>query len=1660
MHGFDQSKGYEGRSNQLMSVRKVAGRIVAANEFKTVAHTQCTWVQYVKENQFSTKEGEDKDPVCTADFQGKACGKEPGQECYCKVKMECFIPPGQGTDLKFSVVIGDQESNSWMFSYAPPHVHSISTGHANDPVSTFPGKDSSGGKKRVEITGSNFGLPAAMFKQIVSDFALAGHGWEKDSAAEAPTIRASRLTGGTLDGQTDRRCDLTKSDCDRAEGLNCSPTICASEEIREAGNQNSDDYKLDKMGKDDIKVTIGVHDCNIVKHEPEQLYCTDVTEPATPLCNCKGLELKDPKLAYPATSPMTCTPNSNLQNYDDKLVTGFFPCSSSLNKEARPTWIDGEHAQKDHNGKRRCVYIPGKITCSIPEGQGTRALAVKIEKQDHMGTAFFYKKPRVKRVYLESQNRTGRTDGYLNRDENEKEIMIIEGQNLGKDGFLNNIGAPRLYMLPRRQLPYATVGSQEMNFTNLTKFSVDVDRESMTVLSHDHNLLKIELPMILAGDTPTKDLQLYVVHTDEDPALMELDVREHPKTRAAKRRMRRRARMLGHLDVDYGQVAYKGRTDYYSKHYSNTTRTKFMNTWTNEKKREWLWWGHSMHGAHGIGSSKSISYVIPAPSSGNFSYQQPIFYSITNKHAGDRMPWKREDGGSTDGWYAILHGANFGYGCGGECIQTDASVAAAISSGEEPQDILTHSKSTMGTIRHEVLEYDGADQKVFRLNEIDWQRTQKDSKFDCSCKQKKGPKGKPACGAFEVTMCDHITFWNHTHIEFFVQQGVGAGLALQIDTGGQKSCSFRPKNGLDTPAKLRWCKEDAAGDVNGCQDRKYNTLNFAPEQEIVCNPNNVNEYDPSKCFCTGMDVNDRAPSMYGGWWTVVPGMDKMTARPRPSRQGRYFDTWTNPFLWQWMPRADDWPHSHVGDMIPVDIGDKDPIPWRKSWWPKRQVTINYALPVIDKITPDTLRGHDELSEVKLAQLPKEQRDAMVNQTSGTSFEIGDRGELITITGTGFGVIRNIPFVTIDEMRCENALLETSDKYPEGHPLPALTLTCDAPITIVGPKGYDERINAMRMEVRVGDQAAIINPDLDAPTKKNLLRTLCRRGKYGQEFEKCATCPSPAKGAKAAGSECMGGMGVEAEPKPAPFWFSLPLIKDDLTWYANETRFSRRPDLRFTWTAKDGDEPENYVGDALSRAAKSELDEYTSFCNQTVKPNVTVCQVDGNGAVTPEDRQNSADGLCTMPGQYPPDAFWIGSDYKTCYHYYDGNNPGFTAWGKPSNKIGYDIKCEGKGALCCLSRWCKPSAATDGINNEPAVQGWSFVRKTRSKKRTIGDKVEETDVGCAIPMTFGDPRFYIGREDSKGNCMSATHGWYVWEEDRVSNGRLPKRIKEQELANCGPAETPFCMPPTIVMSSHENGCLPRGAVGGKDGGSLCTKAVNLRVSDGGGVQGGGKGPDAKPAANNAPAPASTGLRRFLEEVAGAAAPAASDGGSMDAAASELTGADNRCHMDRWNRPVCPYFVPCDPAVACIGDNMCGVGYVGKKCNKCDYGYFRTDGYCVGCPENGYLMLGMFLAGIVVVGICLWIINKLKINIGVISIGIDYFQIIGLFSSPKIPWPKQMVTLFDYMSASSVSIDLAAPECMGQGGGMAAHEKWFLTMFLPLAVLIVMAMYVGC
>merc|ERR1711871_1861550 len=173
-------------------------------------------------------------------------------------------------------------------------------------------------------------------------------------------------------------------------------------------------------------------------------------------------------------------------------------------------------------------------------------------------------------------------------------------------------------------------------------------------------------------------------------------------------------------------------------------------------------------------------------------------------------------------------------------------------------------------------------------------------------------------------------------------------------------------------------------------------------------------------------------------------------------------------------------------------------------------------------------------------------------------------------------------------------------------------------------------------------------------------------------------------------------------------------------------------------------------------------------------------------------------------------------------------------------------------------------------------------------------------------------------------------------------------------------------------------------------------------------------------------------------------------------SSLCTLENVCPKERWNRDVRPFAVPCEPLEACLGDNKCAPGYAGKKCNKCASTHYRKDGFCLTCPKNQGLLLAMISLAALGVGAIFYVIKRLKINVGVISIGIDYFQVLGLFNNPLIPWPKEMTEIYNYLSSFSFSPDLAAPECIGSG--MSSHEKWFMTEFIPL--FIVFAVTVWC
>ena len=180
---------------------------------------------------------------------------------------------------------------------------------------------------------------------------------------------------------------------------------------------------------------------------------------------------------------------------------------------------------------------------------------------------------------------------------------------------------------------------------------------------------------------------------------------------------------------------------------------------------------------------------------------------------------------------------------------------------------------------------------------------------------------------------------------------------------------------------------------------------------------------------------------------------------------------------------------------------------------------------------------------------------------------------------------------------------------------------------------------------------------------------------------------------------------------------------------------------------------------------------------------------------------------------------------------------------------------------------------------------------------------------------------------------------------------------------------------------------------------------------------------------------------------------SDEESDLAETSDITEDSGLCHEERLNRPgkwagSCPVFVACSPKDACIGENECAEAYTGHRCNECADGFFRMDGACRTCPSQPILLLTAFILGVICAAGIGYQLNKKQVNLAFVMIGIDYFQVLGMFARSQIEWPQFVRDFFSAMSIFNLNIDLAAPECTLEGLGYGM--KWAAVMLLPIGI----------
>lgn len=115
-----------------------------------------------------------------------------------------------------------------------------------------------------------------------------------------------------------------------------------------------------------------------------------------------------------------------------------------------------------------------------------------------------------------------------------------------------------------------------------------------------------------------------------------------------------------------------------------------------------------------------------------------------------------------------------------------------------------------------------------------------------------------------------------------------------------------------------------------------------------------------------------------------------------------------------------------------------------------------------------------------------------------------------------------------------------------------------------------------------------------------------------------------------------------------------------------------------------------------------------------------------------------------------------------------------------------------------------------------------------------------------------------------------------------------------------------------------------------------------------------------------------------------------------------------------------FVPCKPPYACTGeasrddDLQCADGYTGPTCSLCASHRYRLRQDCLECPNLAWLIFVGFGVGMVSIVAFAYFLNKRRVNLAGLSIGVDFMQIIAMVRSC---WRKTC-NLFD--SACDVSL----------------------------------------
>lgn len=82
---------------------------------------------------------------------------------------------------------------------------------------------------------------------------------------------------------------------------------------------------------------------------------------------------------------------------------------------------------------------------------------------------------------------------------------------------------------------------------------------------------------------------------------------------------------------------------------------------------------------------------------------------------------------------------------------------------------------------------------------------------------------------------------------------------------------------------------------------------------------------------------------------------------------------------------------------------------------------------------------------------------------------------------------------------------------------------------------------------------------------------------------------------------------------------------------------------------------------------------------------------------------------------------------------------------------------------------------------------------------------------------------------------------------------------------------------------------------------------------------------------------------------------------------------------------------------------------------------------------------------------YLLNRYNYDVRMVSVGVDYFQVLAIFANAKVAWPPQIKELFRLLSAFNLNLEIVAPECLVPDVSFA--QKFSIILAVPLVIMFV-------